>query len=84
MEAATGTADGAAQQASTPPVRVLVADFGRPVTDRRAGRGAVGDGALPERATAALQSQVYRLRRQLGPAGIALVTEGPGYRLAVR
>ena len=37
---------------------------------------------LPAHPGAALQSQVHRLRRQLGTAGIWVTTEGPGYRLA--
>ena len=37
---------------------------------------------LPAHPGAALQSQVHRLRRQLGPAGAWVATEGSGYRLA--
>jgi predicted ATPase/DNA-binding SARP family transcriptional activator len=36
---------------------------------------------LPKHPTAALQSQVFRLRRQLRSAGMELVTDGVGYRL---
>ena len=39
-------------------------------------------GDLPAHPGAALQSQVHRLRRQLGPAGVWVATEGSGYRLA--
>lgn len=37
---------------------------------------------LPDHPTAALQSQVFRLRRQLGAVDIDLRSEGSGYRLA--
>jgi predicted ATPase/DNA-binding SARP family transcriptional activator len=36
---------------------------------------------LPDHPTAALQSQVFRLRRQLAPAGCAVETDAVGYRL---
>jgi DNA-binding SARP family transcriptional activator len=58
---------------------VLVANFGHPVTTDELIDALWAD-RLPERATAALQSQVHRLR-QLLPVGIAVVTEGPSYRL---
>jgi predicted ATPase/DNA-binding SARP family transcriptional activator len=38
-------------------------------------------GALPAHPVAALQSQVFRLRRQLTGTGVVVVTEGSGYRL---
>jgi len=38
--------------------------------------------ALPAQPYAALQSQVFRLRRQLGSAGSWLETQGAGYRIA--
>lgn len=37
---------------------------------------------LPAHPAAALQSQVFRLRRQLVPAGVKVETDGAGYRLA--
>ncbi len=58
---------------------VLVAKSGRPVTVDELIDALWAD-HLPERATAALQSQVHRLR-QLLPAGIAVVTEGSSYHL---
>ncbi len=62
---------------------LLVGRAPRPVTADALVEALWGDGALPAHPAAALQSQVFRLRRQLGTAGIDLVTEGSGYRLAV-
>jgi predicted ATPase/DNA-binding SARP family transcriptional activator len=61
-------------------VAVLAARRGRVVTVDELVDALWGD-EQPEHPAAALQSQIHRLRRQLGSAGEAVATVGAGYRL---
>lgn len=60
---------------------VLAAGWGRVVSAEELVEALWGE-QLPEHPMAALQSQVFRLRRQLAAAGVRLENEGSGYRLA--
>lgn len=61
---------------------VLVSRMDRAVTTDELVEALWGDG-LPDHPMAALQSQVFRLRRLLAAAQVGLETDGSGYRLAV-
>jgi len=61
---------------------VLVARVGRVVGADELVEALWGDG-LPDHPLAALQSQVFRLRRSLAVAGIRLDHDGAGYRLSI-
>jgi predicted ATPase/DNA-binding SARP family transcriptional activator len=60
---------------------ILVSRLGRVVTSDVLVDSLWG-GQLPDHPTAALQSQVFRLRRLLGPADVEVENDGAGYRLA--
>jgi predicted ATPase/DNA-binding SARP family transcriptional activator len=60
---------------------LLASRHGRVVTADALVEALWGDG-LPVEPYAALQSQVFRLRRRLGPMGAWVTTDGAGYRLA--
>jgi len=60
---------------------VLAAGLGRVVSADELVEALWGE-QLPKHPMAALQSQVFRLRRQLAAAGVGLENEGSGYRLA--
>jgi DNA-binding SARP family transcriptional activator len=59
---------------------MLVARFDQPVAGSALTEALWGSD-LPQHPAAALQSQVFRLRRQLTPAGVRIDTVGDGYRL---
>ena len=61
---------------------VLVSRLDRVVNADELVEALWGD-SLPDHPMAALQSQVFRLRRQLAAAEVGVDTEGSGYRLAV-
>jgi predicted ATPase/DNA-binding SARP family transcriptional activator len=60
---------------------LLASRHGRVVTADALVEALWGDG-LPVQPYAALQSQIFRLRRRLGPMSAWVETDGPGYRLA--
>jgi DNA-binding SARP family transcriptional activator len=60
---------------------VLVTRLGR-VVDADELVEALWADAQPDHPAAALQSQVFRLRRRLAAAGVPLARDGTGYRLA--